>query len=134
MVSIGAPTAAAGALGIIITVELASDAGGYEEKLATVISGALVAFLTGITYTADKVDAAVGKYIAGVFQLVYVREGNRTDRRQVELEVGSDAHLAVMSSNAFGLTDWTAENRHKRLDYLSGRIGGGRRIEPDHST
>jgi len=127
-VSIGVLTAAAGALGIIITVELATDAKGYEGELATVVGGALVAFFAGITYTAEKVDEAVGSYIASAFQSVYVRQGQKSKPDQVELVVGSDAHLAVMSSTAFGLTDWSAKNRRKRLDYLTGKIGNGGRI------
>lgn len=127
LVSIGVLTAASGALGIIITVEMATDAIGYDKQFVTVVSGALVAFIAGITYTADKADAAVGKYIAKVFMAAYVREGNmggeEAPKRQKELKAGSIEERALGTKHAYGLTDWSYENRRLRLDYLTGRKG-----------
>lgn len=123
--SIGVLTAAAGALGIVLTVELASgDAEGFDKELASTVSAALVAFVSAVTLTADKTDAAVGKYIQGVFQSKHARDDRATEG-QVALEKGSDAHLAIMSSAAFGLTDWTSENRRTRIKYLTGEMGSG---------
>jgi hypothetical protein len=127
LVSIGVLTAASGALGIIITVEMATDATGYDKQFATVVSGALVAFIAGITFTADKADAAVGKYIAKVFMAAYVREGAKggkgAPKRQKELKAGSIEERALGTKHAYGLTDWSYENRRLRLDYLTGRKG-----------
>lgn len=123
LVSIGVLTAATSALGIVITIELATDATGYEKQITTVVSGALVAFVSGVTYTADKVDAAVGKYIAAVFQAAYPRKGQARDttkdpKHVRELDPGSIAERALASSHAFGLTDWSYDKRHKRIEYL----------------
>lgn len=125
LVSIGVLTAASGALGILLTVELASgDAKGFDKELASTVSAALVAFVSAITVTADKTDSAVGKYIQGVFQSKYARE-DAAKPGQVALKKGSDAHLAIMSSAAFGLTDWGLENRRTRIKYLTGELGSG---------
>lgn len=121
LVSIGVLTAAGAALGIIASVELATDVGGYREKLASVVSGAIVSFLAGVTYTADKVDAAVGKYIAAEFQAVYAQSANH--RKRATVDSGSDAQRAIMSSQAFGLVDWTRDNRQARIGYLTEENG-----------
>lgn len=123
LVSIGVLTAATSALGIVITVELATDATGYEKQITAVVSGALVAFVSGVTYTSDKVDAAVGKYIAGIFRAAYPRRGQPRDISKDpkvvrELDPGSLAERVLASNQAFGLTDWSSENRHKRIEYL----------------
>lgn len=129
VVTLGIVTAAAGAIGILIAVQLAAPEGtaALTTKVLATVSGALVAFVTSLFVDADKADAAVGAYIAKVFQAGYVREGHGAPGL-VELKVGSDAHLAVMSSTAFGLTDWTRENRRERLRYLLGEKGNGGRL------
>lgn len=130
LIGIGAMTAALGALGIIIGVELAvpTDATGYSKELLTTVSAALVAFVAGLSVTAEKADAAVGDYIKDVFQRVYARE-DKAKKGQVRLRRGSDAHFAVMSSAAFGLSGWTHDDRWARLEYLSGVKGNGGKLE-----
>ena len=123
--SIGVLTAAAGALGIVLTVQLTlADARGLDKELASTVCAALVAFVSAITVTAEKTDAAVGQYVRGVFQSKYAREG-AAEPGQVALTKGSDAHLAIMSSAAFGLTSWNAEDRRTRIKYLTGEMGSG---------
>lgn len=126
--TIGILTAATGAVAIILTVELASEsAAGYQKELLSVVSAALVAFITGVSVSPDKADAAVGKYIMNVFQSRYASE-DFAQPGQVALKTGSDAQRAIMSSAAFGLTDWTLDNRRERIQYLVGKKGKGGRL------
>jgi hypothetical protein len=135
--AIAALTAALGAAGIVLTVALATPPGTptSTEKVIGAASGALVAFLAAVGVSAKDADEAVGNYIRDQFQAVYVREGTKSNppkdstRRQVdrmvELKTGSPAHRAIHTSIEFGLTDWSASNRRKRIDtLLAGRATG----------
>ncbi len=72
--SIGALTALAGAVAIVVAVQLAAPEGATEstKQILTTLSTALVGFVSALVISADDVDNAVGDYVKSHFQRVYV--------------------------------------------------------------
>lgn len=117
---IAAITAAFGAVGIVLAVVLATpdSVPDSTKEIVSTLSAAIVAFLTGVTISADEADDQVGEYVKEQFQAVYVRKSAQATPKQVQLVPYSTAHRAIHSSQDFGLTDWGKSNRRKRIEYL----------------
>lgn len=117
---IAATTAAFGAVGIVVAVALTTPDSMAEstKQVISTLSAAVVAFLAGVSISADEGDEEVGEYVKEQFQAVYVRKGPKATPRQVQLVPHSAAHRAIHTSLDFGLTDWGKANRRKRIEYL----------------
>jgi hypothetical protein len=142
-ISVGAMTAAAAAIGILIGVNLtvdgalATDTGSVKldknttKAIVAAVATSLAAFVTSLSVTSEKVDTALGGRIRKTFQEFF--KGPGTPAADVPrggriLPAGSEGLRAVYS--LFDPPDWDHDNRRLRAERLQEHLSPPPGVSP----